>query len=196
LEPGTWLAIGIMGIVALVADIIIAYVVAGRYGPSRARRLIIDDPEYRETKAMLHDIKEVALPAVRHDMEAMRTAVRQEVHNEVQHIKLPDVSPQLSYEAEEKLLRSLRGQARQAIKEAIEEELKKQTAPPEPGTVEEVGEMADAYKLAEYLVREHGVPEPLALKAYSVGKLGLFALADRLGIELPEALDATQGLYR
>ena len=139
MDPSTWLAVGLMGIAALVADIIIAYVVAGRYGPNRARRLIINDPEYRATRASLDSIHAMLDAMELPDLRPLEKAVGS---IEKDLLRAREVQVTLPPAAVDEAVRGLRSRLKAIVHEELSTALDKLQASPEP---EVTPETATAY---------------------------------------------------
>jgi len=188
MDPSTWLAIGLMGIAALLADIVIAYVVAGRYGPNRARTLILNDPEYKATRAEL-----LAIQAKLDGSEArVDKALSEHLRSVEKAIAAVQVSPvvQLPQGAVQDAMVSVKASAKKIIRDAVEETLSQlQVTAPEV-TPESVADSIVNQQQTEYIASLLApyVPEQyLGMATQAAQKYGpqvLTALAERFGIEL------------
>jgi hypothetical protein len=171
-----------MGIAALVADIIIAYVVAGRYGPSRARRLIIEDPEYVATRTSLNSIHAMLEQMEKPDLKPVEKALER---LETAATRARDVAVTLPPAAVDEAMKDLKRRLKSILREELAEALKtdEQELTPEAATA-----MADQVMqgnvLAGLAQQYPDVPPQIWKLAH---KVGLPWVAEYLGIPL-EAL--------
>jgi hypothetical protein len=197
-EPNTWMAIGIMGIAALVADIFIAYYMAVVQGPKRARHLILSDPEYQSVRGAVTNIEAmveaIEIPTVDVEPLSRKLSDMQKVV-ENPHLTLT-IPPSMEDEVTKTLRDTVRREVRafmgaevmevlsEAIKNAIEEHMAGRS-PDEDA--EELIQAQTVNYIGARLV-EAGLPEPLVLDGLRVarqkGPAVLRALAARFGVEV------------
>jgi hypothetical protein len=159
-----WLLLAGFLIAFFVDNVIIAFW-SFKMGPKRARDLIINDPVFAETREAQESLQ-TNLAAVRHDLEAQREAVKQElrqssreidekVARRLSELKTPDTLS-LTPDAEQRIIQSVQRTLRGSIKESMSADLVEALAETQEKTLEQQEMEAEA-QIAKHMLFDRAV---------------------------------------